>query len=98
MLTACSSYQLSDRDAPFLSFGYGAGLGFDECAAKVSDIQDNQFAQTHSFVAEHELVGVKAWNFYAFNISQQDYQVVVNVAGETDNDDQCKLGSEMLPA
>ena len=66
-----------------------AGLGFEDCSAKVVNITDGQFAASHTFAAEHEEIAAKAWNFYAFNVSQEDYQVVINVAGESDSADEC---------
>ena len=66
-----------------------AGLGFEDCSAKVVNVTDGQFAASHTFAAEHEEIAAKAWNFYAFNVSQEDYQVVINVAGESDSPDEC---------
>ena len=34
------------------------------------------------------MVPAKAWSFYAFNVTEQDYQIVVNLAAEEDS--QCE--------
>ena len=64
-------------------------LGFEDCSAKVTDVTDSQFS-SGSFFVEHEEIAAKAWNFYAFNVSGEDYQVVVNVAGELESGDACE--------
>lgn len=68
-----------------------AGLGFEDCSAKAFSVEDKQFASSHTFLAQHEEVGPKAWNFYAFNVTPEDYQVVVNFAeGTEESPDACE--------
>jgi hypothetical protein len=51
-------------------------------------VADSDLTLTKPFVKEHELLEVKGWSFYAFNVTHDDYQVVVNLAGE--KDEACK--------
>jgi len=64
---------------------YPAGLGFEECSATVTPIGDNELTIAKPFVKEHELVETRGWSFYEFNVTDQDFQVVVNVAEEEDS-------------
>jgi hypothetical protein len=66
----------------------GAVLGFDDCSAKVTAIPDANLTIKKPFVVEHEELEVKGWSFYAFNVTADDYQVVVNLVGE--RDDNCE--------
>ncbi|DBB04188.1 hypothetical protein WJX77_010421 [Trebouxia sp. C0004] len=61
------------------------GLGFEECSATVTPIGDNELTIAKPFVKEHELVETRGWAFYEFNVTNQDFQVVVNVAEEEDS-------------
>ena len=42
-----------------------------------------------AYVKEHEHIKTRGWAYYAFNVTDEDYQVVVNVAEEEDS--ACKL-------
>ena len=54
------------------------GLGFEDCATRVTYVKDAQLAgQAFSEPARPFAQG--AWQFYAFNVSRDQYQVVVNV-------------------
>lgn len=60
------------------------GLGFEQCSAKVTPIADAQLTTAKPYVKEHELVQTQGWNYYEFNVTEEDYQIVVNVAAEED--------------
>ena len=62
-----------------------AGLGFEDCSAKITQVSDSELTQQNPYLKEHETVPAKGWAFYTFNVTQEDYQVVVNVAGEQDS-------------
>ena len=51
-------------------------------------IPNSDLSTTKSYVQEHQVVPAKAWSFYAFNVTEQDYQIVVNLAAEEDS--QCE--------
>ena len=51
-------------------------------------IPDSDLSTTEPYVQEHQVVPAKAWSFYAFNVTEQDYQIVVNLAAEADS--QCE--------
>ena len=53
-------------------------------------IPNSDLSTTKSYVQEHQVVPAKAWSFYAFNVTEQDYQIVVNLAAEEDS--QCEGG------
>lgn len=59
-----------------------AELGFEDCSAELRSIPDHPASVDTFFLGQHEQVGPKQWQFYAFNVTQEDYQVVVNMAGE----------------
>ena len=61
------------------------GLGFEECSARVTPIADDELTTAKPFVKEHEMVETRGWSFYEFNVTDQDFQVVVNVAEEEDS-------------
>ena len=63
-----------------------AGLGFEDCSAEVHNVSDVEFEGDNNFAVEHQVVPAKRWQFYAFNISVDDFQVVVNAAGEADSE------------
>lgn len=48
-----------------------------------------------AYVKEHEHIKTRGWAYYAFNVTDEDYQVVVNVAEEEDS--ACKLQSSAMP-
>lgn len=66
-----------------------AGLGFAECTARVTPIADDELTVDKAYVKEREQVQTGGWVYYAFNMTDEDYQVVVNVAEEEGS--QCKL-------
>lgn len=72
-----------------LNQGLHAGLGFAECAARVTTLADDELSMHKPYLKEHEQVQSRGWVYYAFNVTDQDYQVVVNVAEEEGS--QCKL-------
>lgn len=73
-----------------------AGLGFEDCSAKVVPVSDSSFEGDHTFVREHEEIAAKAWTFYRFNVSDSDYQIIANVAGESNQDDHCKFKTLLI--
>lgn len=66
-----------------------AGLGFAECTARVVPIADDELTANNAYLKEHEHVQTRGWVYYAFNVTDEDYQIVVNVAEEEGS--QCKL-------
>lgn len=62
--------------------GVTAGLGFEDCSARVEFLQDTALNNHKPFVQEHQQVASRGWAYYAFNVTDDDYQVVVNVAEE----------------
>ena len=68
-----------------------ADLGFEDCSARTVAVPDSSFEGLHTFIQEHEVITAKAWTFYHFNITESDYQVIANVAGESSEDDRCEL-------
>ena len=72
-----------------LNQGLHAGLGFAECSARVTTVADDDLSVEKAYLREHEQVQTRGWVYYAFNVTDQDYQVVVNVAEEEGS--QCKL-------
>ncbi len=73
---------------------YPAGLGFEECSATVTPIGDTELTIAKPFVKEHEVVETRGWSFYEFNVTDQDFQVVVNVAEEEDS--ACEMAGHSL--
>jgi hypothetical protein len=65
-----------------------ADLGFEDCSARVTEAAG--LTQAAPYVAAHEQLTPKDWAFYSFNVTADDYQVVVNVDAE--NDTQCASG------
>ena len=55
-------------------------------------IPDSDLSTTKTYVQEHQVVPAQAWSFYAFNVTEQDYQIVVNLAAEEDS--QCEGGCQ----
>lgn len=49
----------------------------------------SELSLTQPWIREHEQLAPKAWSFYSFDVTPEDYQVVVNVAAELDAS--CKL-------
>ena len=72
-----------------------AGLGFDDCSAKAIDIPDRAFAGSGMIVFEHQEIEAKAWDYYRFNVTENDYQIIANIAGEDSEDDECELQTGM---
>ena len=72
-----------------LDQGLHAGLGFAECTARITTIADDELTVDKAYLKEHEQVQTRGWVYYAFNMTDEDYQVVVNVAEEEGS--QCKL-------
>lgn len=65
-----------------------AGLGFAECTARVVPLADDELTTDKPYLNEHEEVQSRGWVYYVFNVTDDDYQVVVNVAEEEGS--QCK--------
>ncbi|KAK9843435.1 hypothetical protein WJX81_002486 [Elliptochloris bilobata] len=57
-------------------------LGFEDCSARVEEAEG--LTQAAPFVAQHVQLTPKDWAFYSFNVTEDDYQVVVNVDSEND--------------
>lgn len=66
-----------------------AGLGFAECTARVTPLADDELTVDKPYLKEREQVQTRGWVYYAFNVTDEDYQVVVNVAEEEGSE--CKL-------
>lgn len=60
-------------------------LGFEDCSAKMQNISSAELSLAKPYIKQHEVLAPKAWSFYSFDISPEDYQVVVNVATEVDD-------------
>jgi len=56
------------------------GLGFRDCGAEVVYIADDQASGQAPFVADSESVEADGWKFYAFNVTEDDFEVVATVA------------------
>lgn len=41
----------------------------------MTHVDSTQFDETHTFQADHQLVGPDQWRFYQFKVHQTDYQV-----------------------
>ena len=48
----------------------------------MTEVSGSQQSVDAFYYKQHEQLTPKAWNFYAFNVTPDDFQVVVNVAGE----------------
>lgn len=79
----CSIHPAFQKPLPMVC----AGIGFEDCSARLTPIPDQQFQATHTFMAQHEPPEPAAWSFYSFNVSRDDYQIVINAAGESNKDD-----------
>ncbi len=67
-----------------------AVLGFEDCSAKTEDITAAQLSLTKPYIKEHEELTPKAWSFYGFEVTPDDYQVVIDVSTEVSGkDDAC---------
>lgn len=67
-----------------------AGLGFEDCSARMIPVKEDSFAASGSFVSEHVKIAPKSWDFYSFNVTDDDYQIVANIAGENDGEVSCE--------
>lgn len=47
------------------------------------------------YVIEHQDLEAKAWDYYKFNVTDKDYQIIANIAGEDSDDDECELQAGM---
>ena len=70
-------------------------MAFDDCSAKAVDIPDSTFSASSMYVIEHQEIEAKAWDYYKFNVTDKDYQIIANIAGEISNDDECELQAGM---
>ncbi len=52
-------------------------------------MSSKELSLTHPWMKEHEQLAPKAWSFYSFDVTPEDYQVVVNVAAELDASCEC---------
>lgn len=67
-----------------------AVLGFEDCSAKTEDITAAQLTLAKPYIKEHEELTPKAWSFYGFDVTPDDYQVVIDVSTEVSGkDDAC---------
>ncbi len=66
-----------------------AGLGFEDCSAKVEEIGQVE----HSRPWQTQLVAEdgRSWLFYGFEVDEDDYQVIIHIDRE---DDQTTNGCE----
>ncbi|KAL3154641.1 hypothetical protein ABBQ32_014088 [Trebouxia sp. C0010 RCD-2024] len=96
--TGCSADGVCECKAPYqkpLPEVYD-GLGFAECTARVVSIADDELTVDRAYLKEHEQVQTQGWAYYAFNVTHEDYQVVVNVAEEEDSQCNKDYGSFRL--
>ena len=63
----------------------------------MTSIANSELSTVKPYAKEHEVVQSQGWNFYEFNVSEQDYQVVVNVAAEADSACETLPMSPILP-
>ena len=61
-----------------------AVLGFEDCSAKTEAVTSAELSLAQPWSKEHEALGPKAWAFYSFDVTPDDYQIVANVAAELD--------------
>lgn len=61
-----------------------AVLGFEDCSAKTEAVTSAKLSLAQPWSKEHEALGPKAWAFYSFDVTPDDYQIVANVAAELD--------------
>ena len=59
-----------------------AGLGFEDCSARVTALSSEDLTSTKPYVKEHEEIQTRGGQYYSFDVSDRDYQVVVNIAEE----------------
>ena len=59
-------------------------LGFEDCSAKTEAVTSAELSLAQPWSKEHEALGPKAWAFYSFDVTPDDYQIVANVAAELD--------------
>ncbi|EIE26855.1 hypothetical protein COCSUDRAFT_39831 [Coccomyxa subellipsoidea C-169] len=65
-------------------------LGFEDCSAKTDSVTAAELSLAKPYIKEHEELAPKAWSFYGFDITPDDYQIVINVATEAGGpDDAC---------
>lgn len=62
-------------------------LGFEDCSAKTEDITAAQLSLKKPYIKEHEELTPKAWSFYGFEVTPDDYQVVIDVSTEVSGED-----------
>ena len=73
-------------------------LGFEDCSARVEDIGSAALTLSQPYVKQHEQLSPKSWAFYGFDVTPEDYQVVVNVATEKDTTCERRLGPSSMHA
>lgn len=61
-----------------------AVLGFEDCSAKVEQLDNAHLSLSKPYIEQHEQLAPKAWAFYSFETKPDDYQVVINIAAEKD--------------
>ena len=49
------------------------------------------------YVIEHQEIEAKAWDYYRFNVTEKDYQIIANIAGEDSGDEECELQTGVGP-
>jgi hypothetical protein len=59
-----------------------AGLGFEDCSASVQPVNSTELAVGHPYTADEQWVWPDHWRFYQFDVADDDFEVVVNVATE----------------
>ena len=74
---------MSGTPAPERLFSFTV-LGFEDCSAKTEAITSAELSLAQPWSKEHEALGPKAWAFYSFDVTPDDYQIVANVAAELD--------------
>lgn len=59
-----------------------AGVGFEDCSAEVTEIEDTDFIDG-LFTAPHNSIKSGLWQFFAFHIVKDDIHIVIQTVLET---------------
>ena len=55
-------------------------LGFESCATKVTMLSDQEASPLQPYTATEQRVGPQQWEYWGFNTTSDDYEVVITVA------------------
>lgn len=62
---------------------FDVGVGLRDCSAAVFSILDSSFQEGRYYSHAHAVVDGGRWNFYAFNVTDDDFHVIVAAGLET---------------